>query len=98
MVLALNYELVSDATRALDAMRRVEEIIPDHEISPAQRSRGSILREWLSSLTLLPALPAWRVQGPASDPRRASVAEIDNLYEAFRRHHDLDPELPEAPV
>ena len=28
MVLAINYELVSDATRALDSLRRIEELTP----------------------------------------------------------------------
>ena len=82
-VLAVNYELVSDATRALDALRRIEELTPDHLMSSDQRARSIALRRWFSDLIALPALPKWRVSGQASGPDQASQAEIDSLYEQF---------------
>jgi hypothetical protein len=85
MVLAINYELISDATRALDALRRIEELTPDHQISVASRTEIEALREQLNPLTSLPALPRWRVQDPDAGGEQASHAEIERLHAEYRR-------------
>lgn len=83
MVLATNYELVSDATRALDSLRRIEELTPDHEIDLEARVEYGNLRKRLLEHTTLPAIPAWRVTGRSADSGRATQVEIEELYRQF---------------
>ena len=83
MVLAINYELVSDATRALDSLRRIEELTPADQLTLQEGADYTEVRGQLSGLLKLPALPAWRVTGPSSDPKHATQMEIDELYSQF---------------
>lgn len=83
MVLAINYELVSDATRAIDALRRVEELTPDDTLDAAQRSEFAALRARLASFVDLPALPEWRIVARSGDRGYVPPVEVDALWERF---------------
>jgi len=82
MVLAINYELASDAMRALDALRRVEELTTALS-EGGDRGDLEAVRRRLFDLTSLPALPLSRVRGDSSLSSRASQAEIEALYAQF---------------
>ena len=84
MVLAINYELVSDATRGLESLRRLEELTPESERTSAQEAEGRELRKQLNILTVLPAIALWRVTGRGGETR-ASEEEIDEKYREFLR-------------
>jgi hypothetical protein len=46
----------------------------------------------LTEFTMLPAIPAWRITGPSTEPGHASADEIDQTYGAF-----LSAVLPSPP-
>lgn len=78
-VLSTNYELVSHATRALEALRKAEELgarlgkdVPE-------------VRRYLQYLINLPSLPAREIQA-------AAATEIDRLYDEFQSYRRRSPE------
>ena len=83
MVLAVNYELVSDSTRALQALRQLEELTPHGRLPEGAPAKIAALRTELTQHCLLPAIPAWRIQSRADD--RASPEEIEAAYQAYRQ-------------
>lgn len=71
MVLAVNWEIVSHASRALGELRKAEEL-------SAAAMNGGEMRDFLKPKLDLPALP--RNQVDTTDP-----AQVVRLYSEFRR-------------
>lgn len=92
MVLATNFEIVSNATRVLSALRKAEEIgvRADHQFDVQE------IRTWLTSYVDLPAIPR-------SELETTPQSEINRLYRRFELDQGrsdgelLGKEEPEAP-
>lgn len=74
MVLAINYEIVSNATRAMTALRKVEELGVPADLKSEVRE----IRAWLKDGMDLPGIPRSAVEA-------ASQSEVGRLYGDYEK-------------